>query len=116
LASSYIYVAVEITLYHEERDDIRIDIVAYFENDVLVIDGYDIGKTVEKYWGDSDYEYVMRISPAGVDQLYAHFSIPPDKDQLLTILASRYSGNRCFSELESLVDKLKLPHESFKWT
>jgi hypothetical protein len=116
VASLYIYVAVEITLYHEEREDIRIDIVAYFENDVLVIDGYDIGKTVEKYWGDSDYEYVMRISPAGVDQLYAHFSIPPDKDQLLTVLAARYSGNRCFSELESLVEELKLPHESFKWT
>ncbi len=103
-------------MYHEEREDIRIDIVAYFENDVLVIDGYDIGKRVKDYWGDSDYEYVMRINPDGVDKLYVHFSIPPDKGQLLAFLAERYSGNRCFSELESLVEELKLPHETFKWT
>lgn len=107
---------MEVTLFHEEREDIRIDVVAYFEQDVLVIDGYDIGKTVKDYWGDSDYEYVMRILPRGVEELYRHFSLPPDKDRLLNALVERYHGNHCFSELESLVDQLNLPHESFKWT
>ncbi|MBL7850540.1 MAG: hypothetical protein JNN04_06530 [Cyclobacteriaceae bacterium] len=107
---------MEVTLFHEEREDIRIDIVAYFEQDTLVIDGYDIGKTVKDYWGDSDYEYGMRIYPEGVQKLYAHFSLAPDPSQLLALLADRFSGNRCFSQLESLVDQLKLPHESYKWT
>jgi hypothetical protein len=107
---------MEVTLFHEEREDIRIDIVAYFEQDTLVIDGYDIGKTVKDYWGDSDYEYSMRIYPEGVRKLYEHFSLAPDPSQLLTLLAARFSGNRCFSQLESLVDQLKLPHESYKWT
>ena len=44
------------TLYHLEREDIKINIVARFEKDKLIIDGYDIGKTVKEAWGDSDYE------------------------------------------------------------
>lgn len=107
---------MEVTLFHEERPDIRIDIVAYFENDTLVIDGYDIGKTVKDYWGDSDYEYILRIHPSGVDQLYRHFGIQPDKALLLSLIADRYSGNRCFSELESLASQLNLSHERFVWT
>jgi hypothetical protein len=27
----------------------------------LVIEGYDLGKSVGKFWGDSDYEYWRRI-------------------------------------------------------
>ena len=43
-----------ITLYHLEREDIKIDIVARFDKGDLIIDGYDIGKTVEEAWGDRD--------------------------------------------------------------
>lgn len=107
---------MEVTLYHEEREDIRIDIVAYFEGDILVIDGYDIGKTVSDYWGDSDYEYILRIHASGVDQLYHHFGLPSDKSRLLKHLADQFSGNRCFSELESLAGRLNLSHERFSWT
>ena len=65
----------EITLFHLVREDIKIDIVARFENEVLVIDGYDTGKTVEAYYGRSDYEYTTTIPENGVDILYTHFGI-----------------------------------------
>lgn len=59
-----------ITLYHLEREDIKVDVVARFEKNKLIIDGYDIGKTVEEAWGDSDYEYVMTIPTTSLPQLY----------------------------------------------
>ncbi|MDZ4716779.1 MAG: hypothetical protein SH819_15040 [Cytophagales bacterium] len=106
----------EITLFHEEREDITIDICARFDGEALVIDGYDIGKRVKEYWGDSDYEYFMKIPIAGVEVLYKHFEIPgPDKDQLLSLIQTRYHSNRCYSELEKLVSDLGIVHESFKW-
>lgn len=108
---------LEITLFHLEREDIKIDIVARFEGDVLVIDGYDIGKSVEKYWGDSDYEYGMRIPPPGVDKLCVNFGLPVgDKSALLDFLATQYNSNTCYSQLERLISALDIQHESFKWT
>ena len=104
----------EITLFHEEREDITIDICARFEGEALVIDGYDIGKRVKEYWGD--YEYFMKIPQAGVDVLYKHFEITsPDQEQLLSLIQARYNTNRCYSELETLVSDLGIEHESFKW-
>ena len=63
------------TLYHLEREDIKINIVARFEKGKLIIDGYDIGKTVEEAWGDSDYEYVMTIPARSLPPLYGFFDI-----------------------------------------
>ena len=37
-----------VTLYDYKTNDIRIHVVARFEKDDLVIDGYDIGKRVEE--------------------------------------------------------------------
>lgn len=108
---------LEVTLFHMEREDIKIDVVARFEGDILIIDGYDIGKTVKEYWGDSDYEYVLRILPPGVDGLSDHFKVPRgDHDQLLRAIQQNYNGNHCFSQLEDLVSELKLPHDGYKWT
>lgn len=42
-------------------EGIHITITARFENEDLIVEGYDIGKTVEAAWGDSDYEYITTI-------------------------------------------------------
>ena len=39
-----------VTLFELKNEGIRINISAYFEGDVLVVDGYDIGKTVEEFY------------------------------------------------------------------
>jgi hypothetical protein len=41
----------KITLFHLKREDIKIHVEARFEDGDLLIDGYDIGKTVEEAWG-----------------------------------------------------------------
>ena len=105
-----------ITLYHLERDDIKITIKARFEAEKLIIDGYDIGKTVEEAWGDGDYEYVMTVPGEGVDVLYGLLDVEaPDRWGLLEALAERFRGNECFSRIGDFLDQNGIEHETFRW-
>ena len=105
-----------ITLYHLEREDIKIDIVARFEKDKLIIDGYDIGKTVEEAWGDSDYEYVMTIHDRSLPPLYRLLGVEVgDRKMLLDALAKRFHGNKCFSAIGDFLDQNSIEHETFTW-
>ncbi len=105
-----------ITLYHLEREDIKVDVVARFEKNKLIIDGYDIGKTVEEAWGDSDYEYVMTIPAASLPQLYRLLNVKVgDRRGLLETLAKRFQGTHCFSAIGDFLEKNNIKHESFTW-
>jgi hypothetical protein len=53
----------KLTLYHFENPDIKVTIEAYFREEWLLVEGYDIGKRVEEVWGDSDYEYATGVPP-----------------------------------------------------
>ena len=106
-----------ITLYHFKRKDIKIDIVARFDKGNLIIDGYDIGKTVQEAWGDSDYEYVMTILQRSLPLLYRLLGVEEgDRKMLLKALAKRFHGNNCFSALGDFPDKNNIEHETFTWT
>jgi hypothetical protein len=105
-----------ITLYHLEREDIKINIVARFDEDKLIIDGYDIGKTVEEAWGDSDYEYVMTIPARSLPPLYRLLNVKiDDRKGLLKALAKRFHGNACFSAIGDFLDKNSIEYDSFTW-
>ena len=105
-----------ITLYHLKREDIKIKIVARFEKDKLIIDGYDIGKTVEEAWGDSDYEYVMTIPATSLPALYELLNVEVgDRKTLLEALAKRFHGNKCFSAIGDFLDQNSIEHETFTW-
>ncbi len=105
-----------ITLHHFVGIDIKIDIEARFEENALIIEGYDFGRQVEEYWGDSDYEYSLRIPALGVIQLYSLFGIEPvNRENLLQELAKRYNTNSCFSEIRKLSDDHHIPCEGFSW-
>ena len=111
------HIDCSITLYHLERKDIKIDIVARFDEGNLIIDGYDIGKTVEEAWGDSDYEYVMTIPERSLPLLYRLLGVEEgDRKMLLKALAKRFHGNNCFSALGDFLDKNNIEHETFTWT
>jgi hypothetical protein len=105
-----------ITLFHLEREDIRIHIEARFDDEKLIVDGYDIGKTVEEVWGDSDYEYVMTVPGEGVDTLYGLLNVEAgDKKRLLKALEERFHGNECFSRIGNFLDQHGIEHETFRW-
>jgi hypothetical protein len=105
-----------VTLFHLEREDIKIHIQASFDGEKLTVDGYDIGKTVEEAWGDSDYEYDMVIPAEGVDALYGLLNVRAgDKKGLLKALAERFHGNRCFSEIGDFLDEHGIAHGTSRW-
>ena len=53
----------KITIYdrHLGTNDHQILEIYIDETGNLVFEGYDIGDAVERYWGDSDYEYWLTI-------------------------------------------------------
>lgn len=105
-----------VTLFFYQDAEIKISIDAYFEGEVLVIDGYDIGSKVKEYWGDSDYEYVTRIPAAGVQQLYVYYQLDvTNKAGLLQQLAANFNTNTCYSDINKLLTKLAIASESFTW-
>lgn len=104
------------TLFHLDGEAITIDIVARFDEDELIIDGYDIGKTVEEVWGHSDYEYMTTIPPAGVVALCELLDVEAgDRKKLLNALAKRFHGNKCFSSIGDFLDKNNIDHKTFTW-
>jgi len=107
---------LSIMLFSLENDEIKISIEASFEGEILVIDGYDIGKRVEEYWGDSDYEYSTRVAPDGVQKIYGLLSLPiGDKRALLDALANRFNTNTCYSEIQQWLEDNQIKYEGFSW-
>jgi hypothetical protein len=105
-----------ITLFHFQDEDIKIDIVARFDGDKLVIDGYDIGKRVGELMGDSDYEYIMTIPATSVASLYGLLDVEAgNRKKLLKALAKRFHGNKCFSAIGDFLDQNSIEHETFTW-
>jgi hypothetical protein len=105
-----------VTLYHFEAPDIKITVEAYFKDEWLMVEGYDIGEKVQKIWGDSDYEYVVGITGEEVKKLYPLLDVPPgDKESLLTAIASRYNTNYCYSEFVNMLNANGIKAESFSW-
>jgi hypothetical protein len=104
-----------VTLYDFKNEAIHINVVARFENGSLVIDGYDIGKRVEEYWGDSDYEYTITIKEEAIAFLGEALGVSPDQSTILNTIAARFQGNHCFSALGDFLDKHKIRYERFTW-
>jgi hypothetical protein len=106
-----------VTLFSRQTEQIKIDIEAYFDGEGnLIIDGYDIGKTVEEFWGDNDYEYITTIRPEEVKKLYEAVNVPEgSREQLLSFLQAHYNTNTCYSELQDFLTKHGIHFEGFSW-
>ena len=107
----------KVVLYSFKNDDIKVIIEAYFDEfGNLIVEGYDIGKTVEEFFGDSDYEYSSTVPSAEVEKLYALLGIPSGaKNILLNYLQSHFNTNSCYSELRDFLEKNNIKHEGFSW-
>lgn len=107
----------KVLLFHLKTDSIKVTIEAYFEDEKLVIEGYDIGKAAEDFWGDSDYEYSTTIHPEEVKKLYPLFGVEEgDKERLLDAIKERFHTNTCYSEFSDFLVKNNIKSEGFSWT
>jgi len=108
----------KVTLYYLERPDIKISMQIYFnEKGQLYFDGYDIGKTVEEVWGDSDYEYTYTIESKEVNKFYRIFNLKTgDKSGLLQAIKNRFSVNEAYSLFGNFMEENDIKYESFTWS
>ena len=58
--------ALRITLFEFKSESVKVSIEAYYDGDFLIVDGYDIGKSVEEFWHREDYEYKLTIPPESI--------------------------------------------------
>lgn len=107
----------KVTLFQMQTENIKVTVEAYFDgNGNLVVDGYDIGKTVKEYWGDSDYEYSVTVPAEELNKLYTLLGVSADdRAGLLTRLRDQYHSNSCFSEIRELLDKNNIRCVGFSW-
>lgn len=107
-----------ITLFELENEGIKISMKLYFnEEDQLIFDGYDIGKTVSELLGDSDYEYTYTIEPDQVQKLYKAFGIPTDDRKALLLEAKkRFGGNDAYTDFGKFMDENEIGYKPFTWT
>jgi len=111
------YMENSITLYDIKSPDIHVNIEARFDKGDLIIDGYDIGKTVKEAWGDSDYEYILTIRKPEVARVFEALNISfGEQVMLLQALAGRFNDNYCFSNIEKFLTENGIKHERFTWT
>ena len=103
------------TLYRFKDEEISIHVEAYFENGNLVVSGYDIGKKVETYWGDSDYEYDTIVLKGEVNKLYDLLNVTHLEEVLLAALANKFNTNSCYSEFQTFLDENKIIYSGSSW-
>ena len=106
-----------VTLFRLKGETISVTITAGFENGNLVVEGYDIGKTVEEAWGDSDYEYSITVEKEHVGLVTKALGINTQNEhEILQAVANRFHGNKCFSQFGDFLRKNNIDYKGWSWT
>ena len=91
----------QIVLKDYRGDDVSVHLVARIDEDGdLVLEGQDVGKAVEEYWGDSDYEYVVNVKAEFKDSV------------LLYLIKERFTTSKDFMDW---LDDKRIPKEFSSW-
>jgi hypothetical protein len=105
-----------VTLYHYQDTEIKITVEAYFKDEWLMVEGYDVGEKVEKLWGDSDYEYAVGVNREELKKLYPLLNVPVgNREGLLAAIAARFNSSYCYSEYVGLLNQNGIKAEAFSW-
>lgn len=103
-------------LFYHQNEGIRIDIRLGFDGEMLKLDGYDIGKTVQEIWGDSDYEYFITVAGEELEKLYRLSGIEVGrKQELVEHLAGSFSSNEAFSGFRDYLAANEIQCGVFTW-
>jgi len=107
----------KVSLYYYKSSNITIYVDAYLNEGNLVIDGYDIGSTVNEAWGDSDYEYSITVKKENLIALCHTLGIETDNhDVLLKKMVEKFSGNEGFSRFSDFLRQNGIDFDPFSWT
>jgi hypothetical protein len=89
----------------------------YFnEKGQLIFDGYDIGKSVDDWWGDSDYEYGYTIEVGEVEKLFSLFGVEDsNRHSLLLEIKKRFEGNKAYSKFGDFMEENNIDYSPSTW-
>jgi len=103
-------------LFSIDREDIRVTINLGFDGENLKLDGYDIGKTVDEMWGDSDYEYSITVDSVNLEKLYELNKVEVgNKKKLISKLSKFLSINQAYSVFHDYLMENKIEFNSFSY-
>jgi hypothetical protein len=107
----------KITIYEFESIDIKISMKVYFNDEnKLIFDGYDIGKTVSELMGDSDYEYQYSVEFKEVKKIAKIFDINFNEKMIfLKEIKNRFNNNDAYSKFGKFMKENNIVFESFTW-
>ncbi len=100
------------------RVDRRPDLVSYLDaklnrNGDLVLEGQDIGESVERMLGSDDYEYTTTYGKADLRRVLEALDEDPESD-IIEVIVARWCGTARSFELERRLADANIPHE--KWS
>lgn len=106
-----------ISLYEHESPGLKVSLDLYFnEKNQLILDGYDIGKTVYELRGDADYEYIYTINFTEVQKIADVLGASlDDRNSFLHVIKSRFHGNEAFSKFGEFMRSNGILFEQFYW-
>ena len=91
-------------IFREEGENFRSVMVTLEPGGGLMMDTQDMGKLVEEWWGDSDYEFWVKIPAEAAPKL------------AYVLLKKLYAGRAgAVDELRSLCAAEGIPHKNGSW-
>ena len=103
-------------LFTIDRKDIKVTIDLRFDGENLKLDGYDIGKTVNDIFGDSDYEYSITVSSENLPKLYEINKVANGKkEELINALAVFLSENKAYSLFHDYLKENEIEFTSYTY-
>lgn len=96
----------DITLYHFDTGSDKSDIHLRFEDDALVLDGYDRGTVTKELTGDYDYEYRITVAVSQLLPLYNRFGLQMGQRQaLLEVIAAEIAGTHSYTLFHEMLSE-----------
>jgi hypothetical protein len=103
-------------LFYLKTQQIKIEINLGWKANTLILEGYDIGTTVENLRGDSDYEYNIIVKDAELEKLYYLNNVEVGQKLLLVeAIAKKINGNKSYSEFQEYLKENGIGYEAFTW-
>ena len=91
---------MELELYREKNGKDLRTLHAYLSDNKLSIEGYDVGPSVEKYWGHDDYEYTTALDEDNTKKLFDLLGCSGQSDEeKLHIIKDKFGGGGADSAL-----------------
>ncbi|MEI6580153.1 MAG: HIRAN domain-containing protein, partial [Eubacteriales bacterium] len=105
-----------VILYESKDSDNQVIVEAYMAEGALHIDGHDLGKSVEDFWGEDEYEYDYSLSKEETEKLYELLKreLKSDKN-LLELVAINFNGNECDVNFCEFCESNSIAVEFFSW-